>query len=44
MLTKILENNLNNIKEGLKMFEEIIAGINKILMIVVIVILLFLIF
>tara|TARA_R100000781_G_C3969939_1_gene89786 strand:+ start:370 stop:504 length:135 start_codon:yes stop_codon:yes gene_type:complete len=44
MLTKILENNLNNIKEGLKMFEEIIAGINKIFLIAVIVIILFLIF
>jgi len=43
MLTKKLENNKNNIKEGLKMIEEIIAGLNKIFWLAVIVIILFLI-
>ena len=44
MLTKNLENKVNNIKiEGLKMFEEIIAGLNKIFWIAVIVAILFLI-
>ena len=43
MLTKNLENNLNNIKEGFKMIEEIIAGLNKIFWLAVIVGLLYLI-